>query len=417
MLFAASLILAPHALLTKANSSPPKPPIEQPLVSEGAFAKELANALSLDSLHDEAAAENALASVNIAPRNGWISNYPITPDIVDEIRQSAARSASSGSLNMSESEATRTVDSVGVAMNLPVKAAGDQYGYESGSSSNSSSGAASSSEYQPDFSSEYQPGPEAPPPEVSEYMEPGAIDQYYGENGPPVVSYYPPPWDYAYLYDWVPYPFWWGGFGFGGFFVLGDFNRYDYNHHHWVSNHVTNSNGTVTRVNAVTRATTGTGSPAVTARSGSSPSASSHFNAPNAQAGARSILNRQAGSTALGGSTQSTTPRNLASSGSSYKNTENAAGTVRNPVSTTQNLSRGAYGSGVGTMSRAAAPSYSPPAGRSFNYAAPMRSYGGGFRNGYAGGYHGGSMSSSFRGGSGFSGGHGGGTGGGGGHR
>jgi hypothetical protein len=66
------------------------------------------------------------------------------------------------------------------------------------------------------------------------------------------VTYYPPPSEYAYLYDWVPDPFLWDGFGFGGFFILVDFDRH--HHHHHITNHVTNANGTLSRINATTRA-------------------------------------------------------------------------------------------------------------------------------------------------------------------
>src|SRR5208337_3450320 len=113
------------------NSTSTRPPIGQPLVSEGEFAVELATALNLTPSHDEAAAEDALGSISIAPRNGWISDYPITPDIIAEVRESTARSASSGSLSISEADATRTVDRVSTAMNLPIKVAGEKYAYES----------------------------------------------------------------------------------------------------------------------------------------------------------------------------------------------------------------------------------------------------------------------------------------------
>src|SRR5208337_858170 len=212
---------------------------EQPLVREGDFAVELATALNLTKSNDEAAAESSLAAINIAPRNGWISDYPMTPDIISEVRDSAARSASAGSLNMSEADASSTVDRISTAMNLPVKIAGESYGYESSSSS--------SSEYSSSSSSSA-----AAPPEVSEYMEPSEVEQYYDDYGPPIVSYYPPPWEYGYLYDWVPWPFWWGGWGFGGFFVLGDFDRF--HDHHRFTNHVRNANGTVSRVDPAARA-------------------------------------------------------------------------------------------------------------------------------------------------------------------
>jgi len=108
---AASLFAAPYAIAAEARGSQSGvPPIEQPLVREGDFAVELATALNLASSHDEAAAERKLVSINIMPRNGWISDYPVTPDILAEVRLSAARSASSGNLRISGTEAAAIVD-------------------------------------------------------------------------------------------------------------------------------------------------------------------------------------------------------------------------------------------------------------------------------------------------------------------
>jgi hypothetical protein len=50
-----------------------------------------------------------------------------------------------------------------------------------------------------------------------------AADSYYAEQGPPVITYYAPPMDYAYLYDWVPYPAVWSGLWFPGFFICRNF--------------------------------------------------------------------------------------------------------------------------------------------------------------------------------------------------
>src|SRR5208337_3430751 len=129
---AASLVPAPYTALVNAKSSPSgPPPIAQPLVREGEFAVELATALHLTSSRDEAAAEHYLVSINIAPRNGWIADYPVTPDIIAEVRDSAARSASSENLRISGTDAAGIVDKVSIAMNLPVKVAGEKYNYES----------------------------------------------------------------------------------------------------------------------------------------------------------------------------------------------------------------------------------------------------------------------------------------------
>jgi hypothetical protein len=58
------------------------------------------------------------------------------------------------------------------------------------------------------------------------------------------VTYYAPPPDYYYLYVWVPYPFWWGGFWFGGYFMLHDFHRHfrEHGHVYTVTNHFRDAN-------------------------------------------------------------------------------------------------------------------------------------------------------------------------------
>jgi hypothetical protein len=232
-------------------------------------------------------------------------------------------------------------------------------------------------------------------------MESPAIDQYYDEYGPPIVSYYPPPWDYGYLYSWVPCPFWWGGFGFGGYFILNDFDRHGH-HHHRFTNHVRNANGTVSRVNAVTRAT-GARNSSTMAGAGRS-AQGSRLSSANAQAGARAIMNRQTGAGAGNTAGASTTSRNLASSGSS-RNMGNTYGTTRNPVAATRNMNSFASTSGVRTMRQGAvsrSPSFS---GGTFRSAPSARSFSGG---GFSGGGHGGGFSGGF-GGGGHGGGHGGG--------
>ncbi len=242
ILLAASLVTAPYTAVVTAKSSPSgPPPIEQPLVREGEFAIELAAGLSLTSSQDEAAAEHYLMSVNIGPRNGWISDYPMTPDIIDEVRDSAAESASSGNLRISKSDAAAVVDKVSIAMNLPVEAGGGKDGRE-----------------------------------PSEYVGPSAVEDYYNDNEPPVVTYYAPPWEYLDLYDWVADPFLWGGFGFGGFFILIDFDRHDHHHHHHITNHVKNANGSVSKVNAITRARAS----ATNVRTGSKANAAKPANTP-----------------------------------------------------------------------------------------------------------------------------------------
>jgi len=96
------------------------------------------------------------------------------------------------------------------------------------------------------------------------YPDSAVITDYYYQEGPPVVTYYAPPVDYAYLYSWVPYPFWWWNFWFPGFFVLADFHGFVHGHGHghghdghgeFVSNHFRDSRtGMISRVDPVHRA-------------------------------------------------------------------------------------------------------------------------------------------------------------------
>jgi hypothetical protein len=170
------------------------PPISQALVPEGEFAVKLASALKLGTPDNEAQAEDMLTSVGITPRNGWISDYPMTPDIVGELEQSVATAADAEKLQMAKEDALKAFQDVTTEFGLAVAPGSDQYA-------------------------------ESHPPTSSDYVSPPVINNYYYEEGPPVVTYYLPPWDYYYLYAWVPYPFWHSGFFFRGFFVLHDFHR------------------------------------------------------------------------------------------------------------------------------------------------------------------------------------------------
>jgi hypothetical protein len=170
------------------------PPVSQPLVPEGDFALRLASALKLGTATTEAQAEDILTSAGIAPKNGWIADYPVTPIIIGELQNAVATAADSKKLPMGKDEALKAFQGLTTEFGLAVAPGSSQYA-------------------------------ESQPPTSSEYVQPPVINNYYYDEGPPVVTYYPPPWDYNYLYAWVPYPFWWSGFFFSGFFVLHDFHR------------------------------------------------------------------------------------------------------------------------------------------------------------------------------------------------
>ncbi len=178
------------------------PPIGQTLVREGDFAIKLAEALKMGKAGSEAEAESLLASAGITPKNGWIADYPVTPDVIGELEKAVGEAADGRKLAIGKSEALKALRTAAVEQELPIVAEGtDEYG-------------------------------EAPPPTTPEYASPSEIDNYYDAEGPPVVTYYPPPWDYYYLYAWIPTPFWCSGFYFPGFFILNDFHRHVHRHGH-----------------------------------------------------------------------------------------------------------------------------------------------------------------------------------------
>jgi hypothetical protein len=172
------------------------PPIAQTLIPEGDFAIKLAEALKVGRAQNEAEAENILASAGIAPKNGWIADYPVTPDIIGELQHSIGVAADSGRLPVNKDAALKALEDLAAWQGLPVAADTESRVIEAG-----------------------------PPPNDVDYSNPDVIDTYYDDQGPPVVTYYPPPPDYGYLYSWVPYPFRCSGSPFKGYFILNDFHR------------------------------------------------------------------------------------------------------------------------------------------------------------------------------------------------
>jgi len=185
------------------------PPISQPLVTEGSLAVSLAASLGVSSTTDQIEAESNLGDIGIAPRNGWIADYPVTPDIVAEVRQSVATAADNEQLPFPKDEAVKRFTATIAGLDLSVRA-------YTGSETVSDQ-----------------------PVSCENYPNPAMINNTYSNEGPPIVTYYCPPPDYYYQYDWVPYPFWWTDFWFPGFFILRDFDRHVFVHHHFVhfSNH------------------------------------------------------------------------------------------------------------------------------------------------------------------------------------
>jgi hypothetical protein len=230
------LLLAPGpvgAQQAAAPSYPPSSSVSAPLVREGDFAAALESALGLGSGRDEAAAENRLSDLGIAPKNGWIADYPVTPDIASEIQQGVIAASDAGKLGFGRDEAMNRLQGVLVGSGLIER---------------------------PYDGSAYAAAPQPGAPGYA-YPDQAALEDYYASQGPPVLTYYAPPPDYSYLYSYVDYPFWYSGFWLPGFFILRDFHRpFGPYGRCFVSNHfVRPGTNTVYRVNASARLAGGAG--------------------------------------------------------------------------------------------------------------------------------------------------------------
>ena len=92
-----ALVFSPHVVAEEPNA----PPIAQPLVREGEFARQLVEALRMTPAQSEAEAESMLTAVGIAPQKGWIADYPVTPALESiGIEKGVASAADTGNLGM-----------------------------------------------------------------------------------------------------------------------------------------------------------------------------------------------------------------------------------------------------------------------------------------------------------------------------
>jgi hypothetical protein len=195
--FAGAITLLPVASRGDPNQAAgvsATPPIGEVLVREGDFAVQLEAALGIGTAGNETEAESRLAEAGISPKNGWIADYPMTPDISGEVYNSVRAAADAGKIGLSAVNAAERFNNVMAQADLSATASSVSGG------SGSYAGSAS------------DPGE-------------AAIADYYNNEGPPVITYYAPPPDYSYLYAWVPYAFWCYGFWFPGYFILNDFHR------------------------------------------------------------------------------------------------------------------------------------------------------------------------------------------------
>ena len=248
-----------------ADDAPPvyaAPPVEQALVPEGVFALHLAKALiepksdaavktlkldDADHSEDSNKAEALLSGLGIEPKNGWISDYPVTPAVLGDIEISVLAAAGQNKIALSKEQAQSRVGAVktelGLTANplqappaapylkaehLPIYVYTDNKGVEHFTDVYSTipgeyRGTARIINHSPQGGAS-QMGT-APVASLSPNPDPAMLNNYYDGQGPPVLTYYAPPDPYAYLYAWFPYPFWSSGYYFPGFFVLNNFRR------------------------------------------------------------------------------------------------------------------------------------------------------------------------------------------------
>lgn len=177
------------------DASANAPSVAASMIREGYLAVRLEMALGVGTTEDEIQAESLLGGVGIIPRNGWIADYPATPDIIGELQLAIGMAADSRKIPLSRDEALARMKDVTGAIGLHVTP------YTRPSN--------------------YLVAPSMP----ESYPNPIMVNNYYYDTGAPVVTYYNPPPDFYYLYAWIPYPFWESGFWFPGFFILNDFHR------------------------------------------------------------------------------------------------------------------------------------------------------------------------------------------------
>ena len=83
MIVTFGLLLVPFVVYGQSEQTATNaPPVGQALTPEGDFALRLVEALKLGTSATETEAEDTLTNAGIAPKNGWISDYPMTPIII-----------------------------------------------------------------------------------------------------------------------------------------------------------------------------------------------------------------------------------------------------------------------------------------------------------------------------------------------
>ncbi len=174
--FCTLLLMIPSIIMAQTeqkNAEPP--PIEQIFVRQGELALRLVSALAVGNATGEAEAVSLLTEAGIKPKKGWMTDYPVTPAIADELRSTVAAAVDNGKIPMDKEKALEEFDDILMGLGIPVTPFAGVPSNENGSA------------------------------DVENNVEPIVVYTYYYNEGPPDITYYPPPPNYANLYAWVPY--------------------------------------------------------------------------------------------------------------------------------------------------------------------------------------------------------------------
>ena len=325
LLIALSLLsIASHAQDAKNGAPLPTPSttqtginptsIEQTLVPESVFAMQLAEALKLGPVTDEAKVEELLSGLGIEPKNGWISEYPVTPEVLGDVEKVIDMASDQGKIALTKDQALKVFDDVKAKLGFDVKPGSNspaglikKPGKTTVYMYTDNNGRAHFTDDQDSIPVENRKTmkiisqtslsglsgstvsgtTQAPAPQYKAKPKPEVINQQYEKQGPPVVTYYAPPDSYIYLYSWMPYPFWSTGLYYPGYFVLKDFHRQaTVNRHAYFVTHHHGGGSEFSRSRSVEHENQGLQGPL-------KPEGMDHsrgVSTPNAQAGARAIV-------------------------------------------------------------------------------------------------------------------------------
>lgn len=113
-------IVAPFPTFSTNQTGTNSSPVEQTLVPEGVFAIQLAEVLKLGPISDGATAEDLLSNLGIKPKNGWISERPITRTRLNDIKKGISVAGDQGKIAFTKDQALKLVGDIKAKLGLNV---------------------------------------------------------------------------------------------------------------------------------------------------------------------------------------------------------------------------------------------------------------------------------------------------------